>query len=95
MEKRALGGAYLTQTISVPGLLRRGLPQPRTGGGVLKKKKKTQNIDFVRVRTQALAAVKDFAPRLCAGTAWRLRHRVDPRPSAVSVDRRVSKPAAN
>ena len=69
VEKRALGGAYLTQTIPVQAFCAAAL---QTGGAQAAK------IDFVRVRTQALAAVKRFRPRLCAGTAWSLRHRVDP-----------------
>jgi pyruvate/2-oxoglutarate dehydrogenase complex dihydrolipoamide dehydrogenase (E3) component len=52
VEKRALGGAYLTQTIPVQAFCAAAL---QTGGVQAAK------IDFVRVRIQALAAIKDFA----------------------------------
>ncbi len=52
IEKRALGGAYLTQTIPLQAFCTAAL---HTGAAL------GAEIDFVHVRTQALAAVKDFA----------------------------------
>lgn len=52
VEKRALGGGYLTQTIPVQAFCTAAL---QAGAA------QTAKIDFVRVRTQALAAVKDFS----------------------------------
>ncbi len=52
VEKRALGGAYLTQTIPVQAFCTAALQVGETHA---------TKIDFVGVRAQALAAVKDFA----------------------------------
>ncbi len=57
MEKRALGGAYLTQTIPVQAFCTAAL---QTGEAQVAKIEAAKT-DFVRVRAQALAAVKDFA----------------------------------
>ena len=80
VEKRALGGAYLTQTIPVQAFCAAAL-QTRRGRNRRKNR-------FCPCPHPGARGRQGFCPRLCAGTAWRLRHRVDPRRSAVSVGRR-------
>jgi pyruvate/2-oxoglutarate dehydrogenase complex dihydrolipoamide dehydrogenase (E3) component len=51
VEKRALGGAYLTQTVPMQAFCAAALQVGAAPG---------MKIDFVRIRAQALAAIKDF-----------------------------------
>jgi len=58
VEKRALGGAYLTQTVPVQAFCTAAL---QAGAARNARVSGAPKIDFVRLRTDVLAAMKDFA----------------------------------